>query len=60
MASISRAIANRYYDRAFVMATSFCGSPTIAAAFLIESGVDVDELPIAAKRAILEARSEAA
>lgn len=57
MGEISRALLNRHYDRAFVLVTEYAGSRQVAAAFLIESGVPVDELPLGAQRAIVEARA---
>jgi hypothetical protein len=57
MAEVSRALAQRHYDRAFVLVSEHFGGAKIAAAFLLESGVDVDELPRGAKRAIVEAAS---
>jgi hypothetical protein len=56
MAEISRALGSGHYDRAFVLATEFSGRPKLAAAFLLESGVPLDELPIGALRAIVAAR----
>lgn len=56
MPEISRALANRHWDRAFVLLSVLAGRTT-AAAFLLESGVPVDELPIGAQRAIIESRA---
>lgn len=58
MAPISRALANRHYDQAFVLLSERVIRP-VAAAFLLESGVSVDELPRGAKRAIVEAAGAA-
>lgn len=52
MREVSRALACRHYDRAFVLVSQFV-PPAIAAAFLIWSGVPVGELPRDAARAIL-------
>lgn len=56
MGEISRALARRHYDRAFVLVRELAG-PSVAAAFLLESGVPVAELPRGAQRAIAESRS---
>jgi hypothetical protein len=55
MAEISRALTLGHVDRAFVLLTETVCSRAVAAAFLIESGVDVVELPREAKRAIVDA-----
>jgi len=60
MPEVSRALRNGHYDRAFTIVSIETGNRAVAAAFLLESGVGVDELPVGAKRAIAEARSEAA
>lgn len=54
MGEVSRALANRHFDRAFVLVTEYTGSRQVAAAFLLESGVTVDDLPRGAKRAIVD------
>lgn len=59
MSEISRALANRHYDRAFTLVELRWSAP-VAAAFLLESGIPVDELPIGAIRAIETARTGAA
>jgi len=58
MADISRALGSAHYDRAFVLATELSGRPKLAAAFLLESGVSLAELPIGALRAIVGARND--
>lgn len=57
MAEISRALANDHYDRAFVLLCE-TSPPAIAAAFMLEQGVAVDELPRGAKRAIVDWKRE--
>ena len=60
MCEVSRALRNGHYDRAFTIVAIETGNRAVAAAFLLESGIDVDELPTGAKRAIADAQSEAA
>jgi hypothetical protein len=57
MAEVSRALANSHHDRAFVLLCE-TSTPAIAAAFMLEQGVTVDELPRAAKRAIVDWKRE--
>ena len=57
MAEVSRAQRNGHYDRAFVLVSELTGNPLVGAAFLVESGVPVNELPLGAVRALVEAAS---
>lgn len=54
ISEVSRALASRHYDRAFVLVSEWTHSPSTAAAFLLESGVPLNELPRDAVRAITE------
>jgi hypothetical protein len=56
MAEISRALQSAHYDRAFVLASELSGRPKLGAAFLLESGVPLVELPVGALRAIAGAK----
>jgi hypothetical protein len=57
MAGISRALVNGHLDRAFMLLCE--SSPrAVAAAFLLEEGIPLDELPRDAKRAIVDWKRE--
>lgn len=56
MSEISRALASRHYDRCFVLLCEL-GPAAPAAAFMLESGVALADLPRAAARAIVDAKA---
>jgi hypothetical protein len=61
MGEVSRALAQGAYDTAFVLLTERgLAPPSIAACFLLESGVPIGKLPSEALRALGDAKELAA